>query len=103
LNGSQLMLGEGHKMNLNTDLFPMNVNMINYKENKALVRTSQAKSTCGKNVIVSDAPQVRMIKPRSPEPRVWKTNQRHWSRPRVLPTSDMLMEKYSQQKRLSVF
>jgi hypothetical protein len=82
LNDGRLTLGEGHKMKLDTDPFPMNVNIINFEE-KIVVRTSQAESTHGKNVIVSDALQVRMIKPKSPDPRLWKTNQRCWSRSRV--------------------
>jgi hypothetical protein len=90
-------------MKLDTDPFPMNVNMINFEEKKILVRTSQAESTRGKNVIVSDVPWVRMIKPRSHEPGIWKTNQGHWTKPRVRATSKLLMEKYSQQRRVSVF
>jgi hypothetical protein len=40
-------------MKLDTDPFPMNVNMINFEEKRVLVQMSQAKSTRGKNVIVS--------------------------------------------------
>jgi hypothetical protein len=63
-------------MKLDTDPFPMNMNMINFEEKKILVSTSLDESTQGKNVIVSAAPWVKMVKPRSPEPGVWKTNQR---------------------------
>jgi hypothetical protein len=90
-------------MKLETDSFPMNMNMINFEEKRVLVRTSQVESTRGKNVIVSEIPWARMIKPKSPEPWVWKTNQRHWNRPRVRVTSDLLIEKYSRQKEASVF
>jgi hypothetical protein len=45
LNDGRLTLGEGHKMKLDTDLFPMNVNMINFEEKRVLVRTSQAVTT----------------------------------------------------------
>jgi hypothetical protein len=81
-------------MKLDTDPFPMNANMINFEEKRVLVRTSQAESTHGRNVNVSDAPRARMVKPKSPEPGVWKLNQRYGSKTRVYPTSDMLMEKY---------
>jgi hypothetical protein len=70
---------------------------------RVLVQASQAESTRGKNVIILDIPRARMIKPKSPEPGVWKTNQRRWSRPRVRVTSDLLIEKYSRQKEESVF
>jgi hypothetical protein len=63
-------------MKLDTDPFPMNMNMINFEEKKILVSTSLDESTQRKNVIVSAAPWVKMVKPRSPEPGVWKTNQR---------------------------
>jgi hypothetical protein len=78
-------------MKLDTDPFPMNVNMINFEEKRVLVQMSRAKSTRGKNVIVSDVPWDKIIKPRSPEPRVRKTNQRCWTRPRVQVTSDLLI------------
>jgi hypothetical protein len=78
-------------MKLDTDPFPVNVNMINFEEKRVMVQMSRAKSTRGKNVIVSDVPWDKIIKPRSPEPRVWKTNQRCWTRPRVQVTSDLLI------------
>jgi hypothetical protein len=48
--------------------------MINFEKKKALVCSSQADTTKGKNVIMSDEPRVRMLKPRSPEPGEWKVN-----------------------------
>jgi hypothetical protein len=54
-------------MKLDTDLFL--VEMINFEEKRVLVRTDQAKTTEGKNVIVSDNLRVKMIKPRNPEAR----------------------------------
>jgi hypothetical protein len=74
VNDSRLILGDGHKMRLDTDTFPAIVNMINFKEKRILVRTTQANTTKGKNVIVSDDPRLRMLKPRIPEPRVWTVN-----------------------------
>jgi hypothetical protein len=49
-------------MRLDSDPFPASVNMINFEEKKVLVRTSQADSTRGKNVVVSDEPRARMMK-----------------------------------------
>jgi hypothetical protein len=86
-------------MKLDTDPFSANVNMINFEEVKVMVRSHQADSTKGKNVIVSDEPRARMIMPKSPKLGVWKLNQRSWTRPRVKPTSAMLLEKYALQKR----
>jgi hypothetical protein len=97
LNDGRLTLGDEHRMKLDTDPFPANVNMINFEEVKVLVHSGQVDSTKGKNVIVSDEPRARMIKPRSPEPGVWKLNQRRWAGPRVKPTSAMLLEKYAHQ------
>jgi hypothetical protein len=39
-------------MKLDTDMFPMNLNVIIFKEKKIFVWTSQAESTRGKNMIV---------------------------------------------------
>jgi hypothetical protein len=81
LNDGRLTLGDGHRMKLDTDPFLANVITKNFKEVKVLVRPEQADSTRGKNVIVSDEPRPRMLKPRSPEPGVWKVNQRRWAGP----------------------
>jgi hypothetical protein len=92
LNDGQLTLGSGHKMKLDTDPFPTNVNMINFEEKRVIVHTSQADTTRGKNIIMSNEPRLKMIKPWDLEPVKWKVNQRRWSKPRVKPTSTMLLE-----------
>jgi hypothetical protein len=102
LNDGRLTLGEGHRMRLDNDPFPANVNMINFEEKKILVHTSHADSTWGKNVIVSDEPRARILKPPNVEPRVWKVNQKMKVQFRVKPTSDLMLEKYTRQRR-SVF
>jgi hypothetical protein len=48
----------------------------------------------GKNVVVFDELQSRMVKPRSPEARVWKENVARKPARRLKLTSDMLIEKY---------
>jgi hypothetical protein len=103
LNDGQLMLGDSHRMKLDTDPFPANVNTINFTKVKVLVLPEQADSTRGKNIIVLDEPKPRMLKPRNPKPGMWKVNQRWWAGSRVTPTTDMLIEKYTRQKRTSVF
>jgi hypothetical protein len=47
-------------MKLDANPFP--VVMINFEEKKILVHTSQAATTKGKNIIVSDEARARMIK-----------------------------------------
>jgi hypothetical protein len=61
-------------MKLDANPFP--IDLINFEEKKILVHTSQADTTKGKNVIVSDEPRSRMIKPRQPKVGVWKVNER---------------------------
>jgi hypothetical protein len=95
LNDGRLTLGEGHRMRLDVDPFPANVNMINFEEKKVLMCTSQVDSTGGKNVVVLNKPHAGMLKSRSPEPGVWKVNQQKWIGPRVKPTSSMLLKKYT--------
>jgi hypothetical protein len=50
LNDVRLTLGDGSKMKLNIDPFP--VHTIGFKAKKILVRSDQAKMTKGKNVVV---------------------------------------------------
>jgi hypothetical protein len=48
------------------DLFPTNMNMVELEGKKVMVRPSQAESTKGKEVIIGEERQPRMIKPKSP-------------------------------------
>jgi hypothetical protein len=72
INDGWLTLGDRGRMKLDVDLFP--VNMIVLEGKKILVKTEQAETTRGKNVIVSDELSQRMVKPRNPEVVVWKEN-----------------------------
>jgi hypothetical protein len=51
-------------MKLDVSPFPMD--MINFEEKRILVCTDQAKTTEGKNVMVSDDLRTQMIRPRNP-------------------------------------
>jgi hypothetical protein len=75
LNDGRLMLGDGHKMRLDADPFPVNVNMINFEEKWVLVWISKADTTRGKRVIMSDEPKLGMMTPKNLEPYKWKVNQ----------------------------
>jgi hypothetical protein len=97
LNDGRLTLGEGNKMKLDVDPFP--VGMVNLEEKKILVHSIQASTTQGKNMIVSDELKHRMIVAHNPEVGVWKENTaRRYSR-HVRPTSDMLINKYIRQQQ----
>jgi hypothetical protein len=89
INDDRLTLGDGGKLKLDTDPFP--VGMVKLMDKKVLVPTDQAETTKGKNVIVSDELRNRMIKPHNPEIGVWKDNLL------LKPISAMLIEKYQWQ------
>jgi hypothetical protein len=94
INDGRLTLDDGGKMKLNTDPFP--VGMVELMSKKVLVRTDQAETTKGKNVVSSDELRNRMIKPHNLEVGVWKENVLQKSAKRVKPTSAMFIEKYQQ-------
>jgi hypothetical protein len=98
LNDGRLTLGESGKMKLDVD--PFLVNTIGFKEKAILVRTDQADTTKGKNVIMSNEFRKRMIKPRSPKVGVWKENTPHKPICRVKPNSSMLIENYLRQQQM---
>lgn len=101
LNDGHLTLGENSKMKLDSDPFP--VNMINFEEKRVLVRTSQAKSTKGKKVNVSDDLRHRMLKPKSPEVGIWKVNEPRKSVVKVRPGSSFLAAKYLRNNKRRAF
>jgi hypothetical protein len=99
LNDGRLTLGDGRKMKLDIDLFP--VNDVGFEEKKILVRSDQASTTKGKNVIMSNKLRNQMLKPRSLEIGVWKENTARKPARRIKPTSSMLIEKYARQQQLA--
>jgi hypothetical protein len=54
-------------MKLDKDLFPANMNTIELDGKRVMVRPSQAKSTKGKEVVIGEERQPRMIRPKNPE------------------------------------
>ena len=69
-----------------------------------LIRSDQAESARGKNVVVDDNAPPRMIKPKNPEVGVWKTNERKRQlAPRPKPTVKQLLDKYTSRKANNVF
>jgi hypothetical protein len=72
INDGRLTLGDGGKTKLDMNQLP--ISMVELELKKILVCTNQAKTTKGKNVIVSDDLRNRMIKPHNPEVGVWNEN-----------------------------
>jgi hypothetical protein len=95
INNGQLTLGDGGKMKLDTDPFP--IGMVEIEHMKILVLTDQAETTKGKNVVISDDLQNRMIKLHNPEIGVWKENVQRKPAKKVRPTSALLIEKQQRQ------
>jgi hypothetical protein len=90
-----LTLGDGGKMKLDTDPFP--IGMVELMGKKVLVCMDLAKTTKGKNVVISDELHSWMIEPHNPEITVWKENVLQKPTKKVKPTSAMLIEKFQQQ------
>jgi hypothetical protein len=61
---------------LDKDSFPANMYMVELNGKKVLVRPSQAESTKGKEVIIGEERQPRMIRPKNPKIGRWKKNER---------------------------
>jgi hypothetical protein len=95
INDGRLTLGDGVKMKLDTDPFP--IGMVKIEHKKILVRTDQAEMTKGKNTVISDDLRNWMIRPHNPEIGVWKENVQRKLAKRVEPTSALLIEKYQRQ------
>jgi hypothetical protein len=79
-------------MKLDTNPFP--VSMVELEQKKILVCTDQAKTTKGKNVVVSDNLHNWMIRPHNLEVGVWKGNVQRKLAKRVKPMLTMLIKKY---------
>jgi hypothetical protein len=63
-------------MKLDKDSFPANMYMVELDRKKVLVRPSQAESTKGKEVIIGEERQPRIIRPKNPKIGRWKKNER---------------------------
>jgi hypothetical protein len=61
INDGRLTLGDGGKIKLDTDPFP--ISMVELKHKKILVRMDQAERTKGKSVVISDDLHNWMINP----------------------------------------
>jgi hypothetical protein len=91
INDGRLTLGDGGKMKLDMDPFP--ISMVELMDKMVLVRMDQAETTKGRNVVVSDELRNRMIKPHNLEIGMWKENVLRKTAKRVKPTWARLIEK----------
>jgi hypothetical protein len=66
INEGRLKFVESSQMKLDKDPFSANMNMVEPEGKKVLVRPSQAEMTKGKEVVIGEELQPRMIKPKSP-------------------------------------
>jgi hypothetical protein len=71
-----LKFAENPQTKLDEDLFLTNMNKVELDGTKVLVQPSQAESTKGKEVIIGEERQPRMIRPNNPEIGQWKKNER---------------------------
>jgi hypothetical protein len=62
-----LEFAENPQMKLDEDPPQVNMNMVELDGKKVLVQPSQAESTKGKEVIIGEERQPRMIRPKNPE------------------------------------
>jgi hypothetical protein len=67
INEGHLKFGENPQMKLDEDPFQANMNTVKLKGKKVLVRPSQAESTKGKEVVIGEERQSRMIRPKNPK------------------------------------
>jgi hypothetical protein len=63
-------------MKLDKDPVPTNMNMDELDGKNVLVHPSQAESTKGKEVVIGEERQPRMIRPKNPKIGQWKKNER---------------------------
>jgi virulence-associated protein VagC len=85
-------------MKLDKDLFPANMNTIKLNGKKVLVRPSQVELTKGKEVIIGEERQPRMIRPKNLKIDRWKKNERSKQQSHPKVTFDVLMAKYRDGK-----
>jgi hypothetical protein len=84
INDGRLTLGDGGKMKLDMNPFP--IGMVKLMDKKVLVCTDKVETTKGNNVVISDELRNQMIKPHNPEIGVWKESVLRKPTKRVKPT-----------------
>jgi hypothetical protein len=85
-------------MKLDEDPLQVNMNTVELEGKKVLVWPSQAESTKGKEAIIGEERQLRMIRSKNPEVGRWKKNERSKPRSRPKATFNIRMVKYRDGK-----
>jgi hypothetical protein len=85
-------------MKLDEDPLQVNMNTVELEGKKVLVWPSQAESTKGKEAIIGEERQLRMIRSKNPEVGRWKKNEISKSRSRPKATFNIRMVKYRDDK-----
>jgi hypothetical protein len=85
-------------MRLDKDPFLVNMNMVELEGKKVMVRPSHVESTKGKEVIIGEERQLRMIKLKSLKDGQWKKNERSKPQSRAKATFNILMAKYREDR-----
>jgi hypothetical protein len=83
INARRLKFTESPEMKLDKDPFLTNMNMVEFKGKKVMVQPSQAESTKGKEVVIGEERQPRMIKPKRSKDGQWRKFER--SKPQQCP------------------
>jgi hypothetical protein len=94
----RLKILESPQIKLDKDSFPTNMNMVELEGKKVMVWSSQAKLTKGKEVVIGEERQLRMIKTQSQRHGQWKKNERNKPQSRPKATFNILMAKYREDR-----
>jgi hypothetical protein len=94
----RLKILESPQIKLDKDSFPTNMNMVEIEGKKVMVWSSQAKLTKGKEVVIGEERQLRMIKTQSQRHGQWKKNERSKPQSRPKATFNILMAKYREDR-----
>jgi hypothetical protein len=81
---------ENPQIKLDKDPFSVNMNMIELKGKKVLVRPSQTETTKGKDIIIGEE------RPKSPKDGQWQKNEGSKLQRRPKATFDIFMAKYKE-------
>jgi hypothetical protein len=98
IHEGRLKFAENPQMKLDEDPSQFNMNTVELEGKKVLVRPSQAELTKGKEVVIGEERQLKMIRPQNLEISRWNKNKRSMPRSRPKATFDILMAKYRDGK-----
>jgi hypothetical protein len=90
INEGRLKFAENPQIKLDKDPFSVNMNMIELKGKKVLVRPSQTETTKGKDIIIGEE------RPKSPKDGQWQKNEGSKLQRRPKATFDIFMAKYKE-------